>query len=621
MENMGEAEGTSTYRLGGGEKGEWTPAEAADWFAKQYLPDLSEVSVRFPEEWLYSGCSIQTPDLPPDQLAKQMYETVEVEEKDKVGSFMGNVTGDNAEHEMYKYLTGIPKTSRTALFVNYNVSMFQRFRGKPHQNQEFDIVLVFGELRKWLTIEVKAGQKGGKGWADQLKEGKIFYNEVLAATGIDTKDWEYIPVAAFPNAQNRKQVNGVPNFLKQNTNGLVITKHEMSRSLEDLLPKGPKYEIDETYLTLVKWLMASAHCSKLGASLSLTPSDPVKETKRKLVGSNTSDLGVGVSEDPGPSSSTVSQYSSLKGKPVGSQESILFWNKDQAQFLFQDNPRCIIKGDYGSGKTLVLFAKLKSLVEKGRKVVFISCLLPYEAVPPIYEVIMRKKLEEFGDNIRFYSAMDICSEMGVILGKTEREKSFYSVLAKFIQNLPEEFNTLLIDEFGDYLSLDKLSKYQNSRYDEEMLKVSGSRAAGIEGKKLIISLHPRCKIDESKLKDQGYKITKLKYVTRNTASIWKYDKTLSSSWTYYKTLSSSESDSWTSTVLGLQPDYITGSLDKDFYSRIVVEVCKKSRKFVCLIQYGLRYDDNQFKAELVRYDNNQFKAELVRRGIETFEYL
>jgi len=208
MENMGEEEGTNTYLLGGGEKGEWTPAEAADWFAKQYLPDLSEVSVRFPEEWLYSGCSIQTLDLPLDQLEKQMYDTVELElgEKDKVGSFMGNVTGDNAEHEMYKYLRRIPETSRTALFVKYDVKMFRRFKGQPDKNQEFDIVLVFGELRKWLTIEVKAGQKGGKRWADQLKEGEIFYNEVLAATGIDTKDWEYVPVGAFPNVQNRIKV-------------------------------------------------------------------------------------------------------------------------------------------------------------------------------------------------------------------------------------------------------------------------------------------------------------------------------------------------------------------------------------------------------------------------------
>ena len=130
--------------------------------------------------------------------------------------------------------------------------------------------------------------------------------------------------------------------------------------------------------------MASAHCSKSAASLSLTPSDPVKETKEKLVGSNTSDLGVGVSEDPGPPakktkwklvgsntsdldvgvsedpgpSSSTNTLSSLNRKPVGSQESILFWNKDQAQFLFHDNPRCIIKGDFGSGIKRIIFTLL-----------------------------------------------------------------------------------------------------------------------------------------------------------------------------------------------------------------------------------------------------------------------
>ena len=264
-----------------------------------------------------------------------------------------------------------------------------------------------------------------------------------------------------------------------------------------------------------------------------------------------------------------------------------------------------------SGKTLVLFAKLKSLVEKDRKVVFISCLLPYEDVPPTYELIMRKKIEKLGNNIRFYSAMDICSEMGVTeksfhegvrIGYTDREKSLYSVLEKFVQNLPEDFNTLLIDEFGDYLSLDRFSvEFQTMEDKEEMEEVTGS-LAGIEGKQLIISLHPRCKIDVRKLKDQGYEITELKYIMRNTASIWKYDKSVSGS----------ESDSWTSTVLGLQPVYISGSEDKDFYSRIVVEVCKKSRKFVCLIPD---------ESDRPTYNNNQFKAELVRRGIETFEYL
>ena len=177
--------------------------------------------------------------------------------------------------------------------------------------------------------------------------------------------------------------------------------------------------------------------------------------------------------------------------------------------------------------------------------------------------------------------------MGVILGNTDGEKSFYSVLAKFIQNLPEEF--IFLDEFGDKLV---------SKYEEDLLGVTGS-LAGSEGKQLIISLHPRCNIDVSKLKDQGYEISELKYIMRNTASIWKYDNTVSGL----------ESDSQTSTVVGLQPDYISGSEDKDFYSRTVEAVCKKNKKFVCLISDGFRYDDNQFKAEL------------GRKGIEIFVYL
>ena len=75
----------------------------------------------------------------------------------------------------------------------------------------------------------------------------------------------------------------------------------------------------------------------------------MEATKEKLTGHNAQDLDVGVSNDPGPSSVTV-PFSSLKGKPVGSLDSILFWNKSQAQFLFQDVPRCLVKGDYGSGK-------------------------------------------------------------------------------------------------------------------------------------------------------------------------------------------------------------------------------------------------------------------------------
>ena len=204
-----------TFLLGGGENKEWTPAEAADWFAEKYLPDIKDNSVRFPAEWLYSGCSIQTPDLPPDQIEQQMYQTVEDGEKNAVGSFMGNKTGDNAEHAIYKFLTGsgTHATSITALLRNYIVKKFRLFTGQPKQNQvedsqEFDFIFIL-PCKKFVHIEVKNGKGGGGDWIGQLSKGKEFYNEVLgvlAAAGIDMINWEFVPVAAFPNAEIQSKV-------------------------------------------------------------------------------------------------------------------------------------------------------------------------------------------------------------------------------------------------------------------------------------------------------------------------------------------------------------------------------------------------------------------------------
>ena len=202
-----------TFLLGGGENKEWTPAEAADWFAEKYLPDLKDNSVRFPAEWLYSGCSIQTPDLPPDQIEQQMYQTVEDGEKNAVGSFMGNKTGEYAEHTIYKFLTGTHATSRTALLCNYTVKKFRLFTGQPKQNQvedsqEFDFILIL-PCKKFVHIEVKNGKGGGGDWIGQLSKGEEFYTEVLgvlAAAGIDMINWEFVPVAAFPNAKIQSKV-------------------------------------------------------------------------------------------------------------------------------------------------------------------------------------------------------------------------------------------------------------------------------------------------------------------------------------------------------------------------------------------------------------------------------
>ena len=78
--------------------------------------------------------------------------------------------GDIAEHAMWKYLTWIHKTARTALLHNYNVKMFHLFTGQCHTDQEFDFIVIFAEYKKFVHIEVKAGEYGAKGSNGSRKE-------------------------------------------------------------------------------------------------------------------------------------------------------------------------------------------------------------------------------------------------------------------------------------------------------------------------------------------------------------------------------------------------------------------------------------------------------------------
>ena len=195
-----------SFLLGGGEIKEFTSAEAAEWFAETYLPDLRQFSVKFPEEKTDYGLEIQSPvGMSKDEWEKKT-KMMNKEEKGEFETFMTHYDGAEAEYKVWKYLEGIPESTRTAVFHNYNVNMFQRFTGQTEGNQEFDFFLVFGDFRKIVNIEVKAAYKRAPGWVDQLKRGEEFYKEVLAAAGIDGKDWDFIPIGAFPNADNQKKV-------------------------------------------------------------------------------------------------------------------------------------------------------------------------------------------------------------------------------------------------------------------------------------------------------------------------------------------------------------------------------------------------------------------------------
>ena len=358
-------------------------------------------------------------------------------------------------------------------------------------------------------------------------------------------------------------------------------------SFIDLLHLPDKLPIDESYIRLVKVLMASAHCSS-------PPLNMIEETKKKLIGRNTPDLGVGISQDPWPPSYTV-PFSSLNGEPVGSVKSIIFWNKEQAQVLFQDKSNIILSGEFGSGQTTLLFSKVKSMLERGLKVVFISCLLPCEGVSPIYNVLMRQEIENIGG--MFYSAQDICQAKKTAV----TEVDFYSLLVQFVQERQVETrSTIIIDKFGDNMmkTYNEEKKNMNKMLLLEVVKSLSEH--GQAGAQLIISIHPRCELYDFNFKDLGFKHVQLNYVLRITASIYGYEQAMQENSSYV--ISSS--------VIGPSPVYITSNGD-DFYGKTLDAVSGKTRKFVLLS------DTDRFDG--ANYD--KVKAELDKLKIEIFEYL
>ena len=264
--------------------------------------------------------------------------------------------------------------------------------------------------------------------------------------------------------------------MKQYPDHLILTKLEMEKPgsildlLQDASPLGDTFALHDSYIMLSSILMASAHCASDKGILRLNPAlEPVLDTKNRLVGADTEDLGIGVSSSINPIPDPTS-LKDIKNKPAGSLPSLLFWTPQQSNFLSNSVPRSILTGSYGTGKTIILIEKMNRLIQtavkynddnpdqqKEIKGLFISCLDPsdtecYDAegdfVPPIYDILMKKycltiteQLKDKKVTVNFFNAFDICNKMGGPL----TVENFYSKLPAFIEKgnkYPSFLNTV-----------------------------------------------------------------------------------------------------------------------------------------------------------------------------------
>ena len=199
--------------------------------------------------------------------------------------------------------------------------------------------------------------------------------------------------------------------------------------------------------------MASAHCASDEGILRLNPAlESVLDTKNRLVGADTEDLGTGVRSSIHPTPVPTSSKD-IKNNPAGSLPSLLFWTPQQSNFLSNGPKRQVLHGTFGTGKTILLIEKMNRLIQTAVKYndanpdqqkeirgMFISCLDPegdfYDAkgdfVPPIYDILMKKycvKLKDKNVTVNFFNAFDICEEMRVDCTL----ENFYSQLPAFIE--------------------------------------------------------------------------------------------------------------------------------------------------------------------------------------------
>ena len=81
--------------------------------------------------------------------------------------------------------------------------------------------------------------------------------------------------------------------------------------------------------------------------------------------------------------------------------SILFWTEEQKKLLdsFYQRKPTIICGDYGTGKTVVLFSVVENLIEEGNQVLFINAndyirTQDYKTWLDVMDVIVRSKFKD-----------------------------------------------------------------------------------------------------------------------------------------------------------------------------------------------------------------------------------
>ena len=583
----------------GGEELQLTPIEAADCFAGRYLPNLDTQSISLPQEIVDYGTTTQAFNISTEErkeVASNMTGNSQEEpnihlekEKYKFDRIWEHLEGAKHEISVFKYvkesLRGV-----SAMFWSYQQSKTMVFFGSKDKikNQEYDIILLLSQYRKFIIIEVKSHLEFQGKDLNSLKQGKIFFEYLNSYVEKETKQtcgnlvnddkdtkWEYIPVLALPRKLRRDVKNprhSQENHPKDRLDFVLITAEEFRSNFLDILIQDKiidqnfcQEEVGDNYKTFVKMLYVSALSQKVNKSKSNigmqlvdrtllskekdfevhVPSNELDESHAKLAGTDEDVISAGFPRKI--SSFENVKFSALKNKPVGSIESFIFWNPAQFQTINSEHNRLLIAGNFGTGKTLILMALAQKSCENNNKVIFVcdsTCS----------SRLFDKRIEEF------------CMERNIEFCSIDTSQK-------------TEFETWLNGKHQSHLLIDELD-FQSFHYVCAITK---------EFRKVTCIINPRYEMNaiNSMCVPGEWKKISLSKVMRNTRHIYSaaVNQNFSSDAKLGKTF-----DGITSTVLGPIPKLILINKDDLYLGLTVALRMMKEEKFVVLRENMISFE-------------------------------
>jgi DNA replication protein DnaC len=276
-----------------------------------------------------------------------------------------NLAGCEEEEKVFVKLQSTLEKSNvkdTVVISGWNVNT------KGQKSCEFDFLIVSEPLKTIFQMEVKRThtQKSRKSAREQLQKGKqLFESKVIFP---NKENWKYVKVMFFALNEQKEDFKSSDFHFCQNCQSYIL---------------GPETDF-------------SAWWEDMTFYLSILESQSSSTTLNRNIYTKTVQFLTHQMYIQGNcfTNQNLLDYTEEKIEKISTPEKLFFWSKTQFPLLHDSRKkRMVFTSHFGTGKTVLLRAKAKQLIEKGEKIVFI-----FFGSTDSYSLLRTTLQEEFGNS-------------------------------------------------------------------------------------------------------------------------------------------------------------------------------------------------------------------------------